>query len=105
MPRRKVIVKGGDKYIVCPKCGAIYNSAEAEYCPGCLYGLKFDYSPKKKKLTPEQIEKKRKYNREYYHRHKKKRKTSKVCGTLEEIDYDEQFYDEQFDEILEGFEK
>ena len=65
--RKKTFTKGKDTYIICPRCGAIYN-AETGFCPGCLYNLKLDYSPKKKKkkkLTPEQREKQRKYAREY----------------------------------------
>jgi len=95
MPKTKTFTKGKDTYIVCPKCGAIYNANETEHCPGCLYGLKLNYSPKKKKkkkLTPEQLERQRKYQREYA---KKRRKAIKLLWTMPSnggLDNDEQMW-------------
>jgi len=73
--RKKTFTKGDDTYIICPYCGAIYN-AEVKFCPGCLYNLKLDYSPKKKrkkKLTKKQIERRKKWNKKYAKR-KRERK-------------------------------
>ena len=90
LTRDKTFFKGGVKYVICSKCGAIYNADEAEFCPGCLLGRKFDYSQerkkkkkKKKKLTKEQLRKKRRYDREYA---KKRRKRMKLWMMMQEDD-------------------
>ncbi len=90
----KVFVKGGDRYVICPHCGAIYNANEAEFCPGCLNNLKLNYNapPKKrkrKKLTPEQIEKKREHDRK---RRQRKPLWAMMEEDLEGLDNDGQMW-------------
>ena len=97
--RKKTFTKGDDTYIICPHCGAIYN-AKVELCPGCLNGLKLNYSPKKKKkkkkkkLTPEQRERERERLRKY---NRIRRQGMKLWMLAEDL--------EDFEEDLGGLDK